>query len=41
VISTQVFLSAIGVEETKATVIGATFLGDFPDMIGGILFTLY
>lgn len=43
-LSTQALLSAIGVGETKATVIGATFqwfLRDFTGMLGGILFTLY
>eukprot|EP01018_Ginkgo_biloba_P006222 Gb_26344 [translate_table: standard] len=43
-LSTQALLSAIGVGETAATVIGATFqwfLRDFSGMLGGILFTLY
>ncbi|KAJ3673849.1 hypothetical protein LUZ60_005841 [Juncus effusus] len=43
-LSTQALLSAIGVGETSATVIGATFqwfLRDFTGMLGGILFTFY
>ncbi|KAJ4750677.1 Protein root UVB sensitive 3 [Rhynchospora pubera] len=43
-LSTQALLSAIGVGETTATVIGATFqwfLRDFTGMLGGILFTFY
>ncbi|KAG6547664.1 hypothetical protein Mapa_011113 [Marchantia paleacea] len=39
----QALLGAIGVGETKATVVGATFqwfLRDFTGMLGGILFTL-
>ncbi|KAH9305154.1 hypothetical protein KI387_009558, partial [Taxus chinensis] len=43
-LSTQALLSAIGVGETTATVVGATFqwfLRDFTGMLGGILFTLY
>lgn len=42
--STQALLSAIGVGETSATVIGATFqwfLRDLTGMLGGILFTFY
>ncbi|WOK99345.1 protein root UVB sensitive 3 isoform X1 [Canna indica] len=41
-LSTQALLSAIGVGEQSATVIGATFqwfLRDFTGMLGGILFT--
>ncbi|KAJ8431330.1 hypothetical protein Cgig2_013546 [Carnegiea gigantea] len=41
-LSTQALLSAIGVGEKSATVIGATFqwfLRDFTGMLGGILFT--
>ncbi|KAL5704153.1 Protein root UVB sensitive 3 [Ranunculus cassubicifolius] len=40
----QALLSAIGVGEKSATVIGATFqwfLRDFTGMLGGILFTFY
>ncbi|PKA50355.1 glutamate N-acetyltransferase / amino-acid N-acetyltransferase [Apostasia shenzhenica] len=43
-LSTQALLSAIGVGEKSATVIGATFqwfLRDFTGMLGGILFTFY
>ncbi|KAJ6726638.1 PROTEIN ROOT UVB SENSITIVE 3 [Salix purpurea] len=43
-LSTQALLSAIGVGEKSATVIGATFqwfLRDLTGMLGGILFTLY
>ncbi|CAM6093199.1 unnamed protein product [Calypogeia fissa] len=43
-LSTQALLGGIGVGETKATVVGATFqwfLRDFTGMLGGILFTLY
>ncbi|KAG6480873.1 hypothetical protein ZIOFF_057461 [Zingiber officinale] len=43
-LSTQALLSAIGVGEQSATVIGATFqwfLRDFTGMLGGILFTFY
>nr|GMD90732.1 protein root UVB sensitive 3 [Ipomoea batatas] len=43
-LSTQALLSAIGVGEKSATVIGATFqwfLRDLSGMIGGILFTFY
>eukprot|EP00249_Psilotum_nudum_P005466 c18901_g1_i2 orf=349-1677(+) len=43
-LSTQALLGGIGVGETTATVIGATFqwfLRDFTGMLGGILFTLY
>ncbi|XP_020103809.1 protein root UVB sensitive 3 isoform X3 [Ananas comosus] len=43
-LSTQALLSAIGVGEKSATVIGATFqwfLRDFMGMLGGILFTFY
>nr|GMD00416.1 protein root UVB sensitive 3 [Ipomoea batatas] len=43
-LSTQALLSAIGVGEKSATVIGATFqwfLRDLSGMIGGILFTCY
>ncbi|CAN8305290.1 unnamed protein product [Cochlearia groenlandica] len=43
-LSTQALLGAIGVGETSATVIGATFqwfLRDFTGMLGGILFTFY
>lgn len=43
-LSTQALLSAIGVGETSATVLGATFqwfLRDLTGMIGGILFTFY
>ncbi|KAK8659319.1 hypothetical protein V6N13_029525 [Hibiscus sabdariffa] len=43
-LSTQALLSAIGVGEKSATIIGATFqwfLRDLTGMIGGILFTLY
>ncbi|XP_024008322.1 protein root UVB sensitive 3 isoform X2 [Eutrema salsugineum] len=43
-LSTQALLSAIGVGEKSATVIGATFqwfLRDFSGMLGGILFTFY
>ncbi|KAL3701917.1 hypothetical protein R1sor_019939 [Riccia sorocarpa] len=42
-LSTQALLGGIGVGETKATVVGATFqwfLRDFTGMLGGILFTL-
>ncbi|XP_078164578.1 root UVB sensitive protein (Protein of unknown function, DUF647) isoform X3 [Carex rostrata] len=42
--SSEALLSAIGVGETTATVIGATFqwfLRDFTGMLGGILFTFY
>eukprot|EP00850_Spirogloea_muscicola_P009464 SM000053S17421 [mRNA] locus=s53:275306:278936:- [translate_table: standard] len=42
-ISTQVLLGAIGVGESTATVMGATFqwfVRDFTGMLGGILFTL-
>nr|GLL47654.1 protein root UVB sensitive 3 isoform X4 [Ipomoea trifida] len=41
-LSTQALLSAIGVGEKSATVIGATFqwfLRDLSGMVGGILFT--
>ncbi|CAN6470812.1 unnamed protein product [Victoria cruziana] len=41
-LSTQALLSAIGVGEKKATVLGATFqwfLRDFTGMLGGVLFT--
>ncbi|KAJ9174163.1 hypothetical protein P3X46_017221 [Hevea brasiliensis] len=43
-LSTQALLSAIGVGEKSATVIGATFqwfLRDLTGMLGGILFTFY
>ncbi|XP_062111448.1 protein root UVB sensitive 3 isoform X4 [Humulus lupulus] len=43
-LSTQALLSAIGVGEKSATVIGATFqwfLRDLTGMVGGILFTFY
>ncbi|CAB4264780.1 unnamed protein product [Prunus armeniaca] len=43
-LSTQALLSAIGVGEKSATVIGATFqwfLRDLSGMLGGILFTFY
>uniref|UniRef100_A0A7C9AYB0 Protein root UVB sensitive/RUS domain-containing protein n=1 Tax=Opuntia streptacantha TaxID=393608 RepID=A0A7C9AYB0_OPUST len=43
-LSTQALLSAIGVGEKSATVIGATFqwfLRDFTGMLGGIMFTFY
>ncbi|KAA0064767.1 protein root UVB sensitive 3 isoform X1 [Cucumis melo var. makuwa] len=43
-LSTQALLSAIGVGEQSATVIGATFqwfLRDLTGMLGGILFTFY
>ncbi|TYG90502.1 hypothetical protein ES288_A12G187000v1 [Gossypium darwinii] len=43
-LSTQALLSAIGVGEKSATIIGATFqwfLRDLTGMLGGILFTLY
>lgn len=43
-LSTQALLSAIGVGEKSATVIGATFqwfLRDFTGMLGGVLFTFY
>ncbi|KAI5678899.1 hypothetical protein M9H77_09849 [Catharanthus roseus] len=43
-LSTQALLSAIGVGENSATVIGATFqwfLRDLTGMLGGILFTFY
>ncbi|XP_039013634.1 protein root UVB sensitive 3-like [Hibiscus syriacus] len=43
-LSTQAILSAIGVGEKSATIIGATFqwfLRDLTGMLGGILFTLY
>ncbi|ONK76182.1 uncharacterized protein A4U43_C03F24790 [Asparagus officinalis] len=43
-LSTQALLSAIGVGEKSATVIGATFqwfLRDFMGMLGGIIFTFY
>ncbi|KAL3631236.1 Protein root UVB sensitive 3 [Castilleja foliolosa] len=43
-LSTQALLSAIGVGEKSATVIGATFLWflrDLTGMVGGILFTFY
>ncbi|KAL1828857.1 hypothetical protein ACET3Z_007269 [Daucus carota] len=43
-LSTQALLSAIGVGEKTATVIGATFqwfLRDLSGMLGGILFTFY
>ncbi|CAA6667359.1 unnamed protein product [Spirodela intermedia] len=43
-LSTQALLSAIGVGEKSATVLGATFqwfLRDFTGMLGGILFTFY
>ncbi|XP_057761706.1 protein root UVB sensitive 3-like isoform X2 [Arachis stenosperma] len=43
-LSTQALLSAIGVGEKSATVIGATFqwfLRDITGMLGGILFTFY
>ncbi|KAL3751519.1 hypothetical protein ACJRO7_012365 [Eucalyptus globulus] len=43
-LSTQALLSAIGVGEKSATVLGATFqwfLRDLTGMIGGILFTFY
>nr|GMD84573.1 protein root UVB sensitive 3 isoform X2 [Ipomoea batatas] len=43
-LSTQALLSAIGVGEKSATVIGVTFqwfLRDLSGMIGGILFTFY
>ncbi|GFP88712.1 protein root UVB sensitive 3 [Phtheirospermum japonicum] len=43
-LSTQALLSAIGVGEKSATVIGATFLWflrDLTGMLGGILFTFY
>ncbi|XP_052173273.1 protein root UVB sensitive 3 isoform X2 [Diospyros lotus] len=43
-LSTQALLSAIGVGERSATVIGATFqwfLRDLTGMLGGILFTFY
>ncbi|KAL5826261.1 hypothetical protein ACOSQ4_018058 [Xanthoceras sorbifolium] len=43
-LSTQALLSAIGVGEKSATVIGATFqwfLRDLTGMLGGVLFTLY
>ncbi|XP_049934746.1 protein root UVB sensitive 3 isoform X2 [Nymphaea colorata] len=43
-LSTQALLSAIGVGEKKATVLGATFqwfLRDFTGMLGGILFTFF
>ncbi|CAI9096464.1 OLC1v1032621C1 [Oldenlandia corymbosa var. corymbosa] len=43
-LSTQALLSAIGVGEKSATVIGATFqwfLRDLTGMLGGILFTCY
>ncbi|KAF6165061.1 hypothetical protein GIB67_000645 [Kingdonia uniflora] len=43
-LSTQALLSAIGVGEKSATVMGATFqwfLRDFSGMLGGILFTFY
>ncbi|XP_068655681.1 protein root UVB sensitive 3 [Aristolochia californica] len=43
-LSTHALLSAIGVGEKSATVIGATFqwfLRDFTGMLGGILFTFY
>ncbi|PIA27456.1 hypothetical protein AQUCO_07700014v1 [Aquilegia coerulea] len=43
-LSTLALLSAIGVGEKSATVIGATFqwfLRDFTGMLGGILFTFY
>ncbi|XP_030449397.1 protein root UVB sensitive 3 isoform X2 [Syzygium oleosum] len=43
-LSTQALLSAIGVGEKSATVLGATFqwfLRDLTGMVGGILFTFY
>ncbi|KAH9772394.1 protein root UVB sensitive 3 [Citrus sinensis] len=43
-LSTQALLSAIGVGEKSATVIGATFqwfLRDLTGMLGGVLFTFY
>ncbi|MED6216683.1 Protein root UVB sensitive 3 [Stylosanthes scabra] len=43
-LSTQALLSAIGVGEKSATVVGATFqwfLRDLTGMLGGILFTFY
>lgn len=43
-LSTQALLSAIGVGEKSATIIGATFqwfLRDLTGMLGGILFTFY
>ncbi|XP_019247345.1 PREDICTED: protein root UVB sensitive 3 isoform X2 [Nicotiana attenuata] len=43
-LSTQALLSAIGVGEKSATVIGATFqwfLRDLTGMVGGVLFTCY
>ncbi|CAL5428682.1 unnamed protein product [Camellia sinensis] len=43
-LSTQALLSAIGVGEKSATVIGATFqwfMRDLTGMLGGILFTFY
>ncbi|XP_057807319.1 protein root UVB sensitive 3-like isoform X2 [Salvia miltiorrhiza] len=43
-LSTHALLSAIGVGEKSATVIGATFqwfLRDLTGMLGGVLFTFY
>ncbi|KAL0386028.1 UNVERIFIED_CONTAM: protein root UVB sensitive 3 [Sesamum radiatum] len=43
-LSTQALLSAIGVGDKSATVIGATFhwfIRDFTGMLGGVLFTFY
>lgn len=43
-LSTQALLSGIGVGQTTATVMGATFqwfLRDFTGMLGGVVFTIY